>query len=106
PSMRMKDLAKAIMPNAQIKHIGIRPGEKMHEVMCPAELSGNTVEFKDHYVIEPAFYFQSRPEYTTNALGEHGTRVAPGFEYNSLNNTDFLSVPQLHALIGETPTED
>lgn len=105
PSMRMADLATAISPNTVLKNIGIRPGEKMHEVMCPAELSGQTVEFKDHFVIEPAFYYQTRPDYFTNAKGEKGTRVAPNFEYNSFNNGEFLNVEQLHELIKQTTIE-
>lgn len=105
PSMRMEDLAKAISPNAEMKNIGIRPGEKMHEVMCPAELSGQTLEFADHFVIQPAFYYQARPDYATNALGEKGKPVPPNFEYNSFNNGEFLSVEQLHALIAQTKLE-
>ncbi|MDE3016633.1 MAG: UDP-N-acetylglucosamine 4,6-dehydratase (inverting), partial [Pseudomonadota bacterium] len=99
PSMKMVDLAKAIAPKAKLKIIGIRPGEKLHEVLCPAELAGDTLEFKDHYVIQPAFYFNERPDYAKNALGETGKRVKAGFEYNSLNNSDFLDVAGLQALI-------
>ncbi len=105
PSMRMADLAKAISPTAEMKNIGIRAGEKMHEVMCPSELSGQTLEFSDHFVIEPAFYYQTRPEYSTNGKGEKGTRVAPNFEYNSLNNDKFLNVQELHELIAQTKIE-
>lgn len=105
PSMRMADLAQAISPGTQMKTVGIRPGEKMHEVMCPAELSGQTLEFKDHFVIEPAFYYQTRPDYTTNGKGEKGTRVAPNFEYNSLNNGEFLNVEQLNELIRHAKIE-
>lgn len=105
PSMRMADLAQAISPGTKMKNIGIRPGEKMHEVMCPAELSGQTLEFHDHFVIEPAFYYQTRPDYTINGLNEKGTRVAPNFEYNSLNNGEFLSVEQLHDLIRHAKIE-
>lgn len=106
PSMRMADLARAIAPAAGIKHIGIRPGEKMHEVMCPAELAEQTLEFHDHFVIEPAFYYQTRPDYLVNGLREKGRRVAPGFEYNSRSNPHFLSVEELHALIRHTGIEE
>ncbi len=105
PSMRMADLAQAISPGAQMKNIGIRPGEKMHEVMCPAELSSQTLEFHDHYVIQPAFYYQTRPDYAVNGLNEKGVPVPPNFEYNSYNNGQFLSVSELNDLIRHAKIE-
>ena len=95
PSMRILDLAKAIAPNAKIKVIGIRPGEKLHEVMCPSDLYYETVEFQDHFVIKPSIEFVRKIDYTTNALGEHGHMVADGFDYNSGNNPHFLTVEEL-----------
>ena len=95
PSMRILDLAKAIAPNAKIKVIGIRPGEKLHEVMCPSDLYYETVEFLDHFVIKPSIEFARKIDYTTNALGEHGHMVADGFDYNSGNNPHFLTVEEL-----------
>lgn len=104
PSTRVTDLAEAIAPGLPIKIVGIRPGEKLHEVMCPSELSMQTLEFKDYYVIEPAFYFQLRPDYAHNALGESGKRVAEGFEYNSLTNPHFLALEELRSLIATAKT--
>lgn len=95
PSMRILDLAKAIAPNAKIKVIGIRPGEKLHEVMCPSDLYYETVEFPDHFVIKPSIEFARKIDYITNALGEHGHMVADGFDYNSGNNPHFLTVEEL-----------
>lgn len=95
PSMRILDLAKAIAPNAKIKVIGIRPGEKLHEVMCPSDLYYETVEFPDHFVIKPSIEFGVDIDYMTNALGEHGHMVADGFDYNSGNNPHFLTVEEL-----------
>lgn len=95
PSMRILDLAKAIAPNAKIKIIGIRPGEKLHEVMCPSDLYYETVEFPDHFVIKPSIEFGVDIDYMTNALGEHGHMVADGFDYNSGNNPHFLTVEEL-----------
>ena len=95
PSMRILDLAKAIAPNAKIKFIGIRPGEKLHEVMCPSDLYYETVEFPDHFVIKPSIEFGVDIDYMTNALGEHGHMVADGFDYNSGNNPHFLTVEEL-----------
>lgn len=95
PSMRILDLAKAIAPNAKIKVIGIRPGEKLHEVMCPSDLYYETVEFPDHFVIKPSIEFARKIDYTTNVLGEHGHMVEDGFDYNSGNNPHFLTVEEL-----------
>ncbi|CAH9054299.1 UDP-N-acetylglucosamine 4,6-dehydratase (inverting) [Pseudoalteromonas holothuriae] len=92
PSIRIVDLAKAMAPSLPLKVIGIRPGEKLHEIMCPADLSYDTYEYSDHYVIAPGIKFSSRSnDYTTNALSEKGQAVQPGFEYNSKNNERFLS---------------
>ena len=97
PSMRILDLAKAIAPNAKIKVIGIRPGEKLHEVMCPSDLYYETVEFTDHFVIKPSIEF-GNIDYTTNALGEKGNAVKDGFDYNSGNNPQFLTVDELREM--------
>lgn len=96
PSVRIIDLANAMAPNMPTKIIGIRPGEKLHEVMCPAELSYNTFEYADHFVIAPAISFSSRNnDFTVNKLGEKGHPVAEGFEYSSHDNPDFLGVEQI-----------
>lgn len=99
PSSRITDLAEAIMPEAAQEIIGIRPGEKLHETMCPADDSHLVVEFKDHYVIQPTITFQSPIDYKVNALGECGCAVANGFEYNSGTNPHFLSVEELREMI-------
>lgn len=94
-SMKITDLAAALAPNLPQKVIGIRPGEKLHEIMCPADDSHLTLEFADHFVITPAISFQTPKDYTRNGLGETGSKVAPGFEYNSGNNTQWLSRDEL-----------
>ena len=91
PSMRIVDMAKALNPNLPHKIIGIRPGEKLHEIMCPADDSHLTLEFDDHYVIKPTIKFTSGVDYSKNLLGEVGKPVSQGFEYNSGNNTKWLS---------------
>ena len=98
PSMRILDLAKAIAPEAKIKIIGIRPGEKLHEVMCPSDLYYETVEFADHFLIKPSIEFANAIDYTTNALGEKGRMVEDGFDYNSGNNPHFLTVEELREM--------
>jgi UDP-N-acetylglucosamine 4,6-dehydratase len=95
PSMKMTELAKAIAPNLPQDIIGIRPGEKLHEVMCPTDDSHLTLEFDDHYVIRPSITFSAPVDYFTNALGENGTTVEAGFEYNSRDNNIWLTHEQL-----------
>ena len=99
PSVRIPDLAKSMAPELATKLIGIRPGEKLHEIMCPADDSHLTLEFHDHYVIRPSirFYHESQFDYTTNGIEEKGLPVAQGFEYNSGTNEHFLSVEELSA---------
>jgi UDP-N-acetylglucosamine 4,6-dehydratase len=92
PSVRILDLAKAMAPNLQTRIVGIRPGEKLHEVMCPYDDSHLTLEFDDHYVIHPAITFWQGHTYDKNALGEEGQYVAQEFEYNSGTNPHFLDV--------------
>jgi UDP-N-acetylglucosamine 4,6-dehydratase len=91
PSMKMTELAKAMAPDIPQKIIGIRPGEKLHEIMCPADDSHLTLEFSDHYVLRPTITFGFDADYTENMLGEKGSPVELGFEYNSGNNTEWLS---------------
>lgn len=95
-SMRIIDLAKSMAPDIQTEIIGIRPGEKLHEVMCPSDDSHLTLEFDDHYVICPSIkYFGIDLDYTINRLGEKGRSVEQGHEYNSGTNPHFLSVDEL-----------
>ena len=101
PSMRMVDLADAMAPNLERKIIGIRPGEKLHEIMCPADDSHLTFEFNDHFVIAPTITFTKRRDYDHNILGKMGTKVAQGFEYNSGNNKEWLEKEELLKLIKE-----
>ncbi|MCH9769306.1 MAG: UDP-N-acetylglucosamine 4,6-dehydratase (inverting) [Gammaproteobacteria bacterium] len=95
PSLRIVDLVKSFGESIAYKVIGIRPGEKMHEIMCPADDSHLTLEFADHYVIQPTINFSHDIDYTTNCLGENGKSVDYGFEYNSGTNAEFLSIQQL-----------
>ena len=96
PSIRIVDLATAMAPNLPQKIVGIRPGEKLHEMMCPGDMSYHTYEFADHFVIAPAIKFFNRSnDFSSNALQEHGKLVAPGFQYVSDTNPDFLSVKQM-----------
>lgn len=91
PSMNMVELAKAMAPGLGIKVVGIRPGEKLHEIMCPADDSHLTLEFEDHYVICPTIQFAHLTDFSVNKLGEKGMLVKHGFEYHSGNNTEWLT---------------
>ncbi len=91
PSMYITELAKAMAPNIKLKVIGIRPGEKLHEIMCPADDSHLTLVFDDHYVICPTIQFTEERDFSKNNVGEIGERVEQGFEYNSGNNTEWLT---------------
>ena len=89
PSMKMIDLAISLAPNLPHKTIGIRPGEKMHEVMITAD--DRVVEFDNYYVITPTIQFSHLTDFTKNAVGQQGKDIGIGFEYNSLNNTQWLT---------------
>lgn len=98
PSVRVTDLATSVAPNIPQKIIGIRPGEKIHECMCPADDSHLTIEFDDFFVIKPSIRFHDYDyDYTSNRNGETGVSVPSGFEYNSGGNTHFLTVDEITA---------
>ncbi|HAT41319.1 MAG TPA: UDP-N-acetylglucosamine 4,6-dehydratase (inverting) [Rheinheimera sp.] len=98
PSIRIVDLAKSIAPHLPVKEVGIRPGEKLHEMMCPGDMSYNTYEYDDHYVIAPSIQFSNRSnDFTVNAIDERGKLVQPGFEYVSDKNPHFLTVDEIDA---------
>ncbi|MBK3736053.1 UDP-N-acetylglucosamine 4,6-dehydratase (inverting) [Azospirillum brasilense] len=99
PSMRITDLARAMAPHLPHKPVGIRPGEKLHEVMITEDDSRQTFELPDRFVIEPAFAFWTHEPY--QRLGARP--VADGFRYASDTNGDWLDGPRLMRLIAETP---
>ena len=105
PSIKITDLAKAIAPDLRHEVIGLRPGEKIHEVMCPRDDSHLTIEFDDHYVITPGIqFFDRNADFSKNMLGGKGHPVEQGFEYNSGNNPIFLTVEDLRTQISRAPT--
>jgi UDP-N-acetylglucosamine 4,6-dehydratase len=95
PSMKITDLAEALAPGVPTKIIGIRPGEKLHEVICSAECSYLTLKFADHYVLMPMIEFPKNINFSCNALGEKGKSVPDGFQYSSDTNTEWLTSTQL-----------
>ena len=101
PSMKMVDLATALAPDLKHKIIGIRPGEKLHEVLCPADDSHLTLEFDDHFVIRPSIPLSKNIDFQVNAIGEKGTNVDIRFEYSSIKNDIWLNKGDFLNLIKE-----
>lgn len=100
PSMNINELAKAIAPECKINVVGIRPGEKLHEIMVPRDDARNTVEFHDHYVIKPQFYFFGR------RFEENGSKsVSEDFEYSSDTNPWKLSVDEMKEMVKSLSAE-
>ncbi len=97
PSMNIVELAKAMLPGCQTKTLGIRPGEKLHEMMVTMDDARMTLEFDNHYVIEPAFQFWHRENYTKDRGGKV---VAEDFEYDSGTNDQWLEADELRKMIG------
>lgn len=91
PSFHINDLVYAMLPDAKIKEIGIREGEKLHEVMVTKDDSRMTYEYEKHYIVYPHFEWWNYKNYFT----EGGTLVEEGFEYNSANNKEWLTVEQI-----------
>ena len=99
PSIRVTDLAEAIAPGLATHIVGIRPGEKLHEIMCPADDAHLTMEYHDHFVIRPSIkFFNADLDYRVNALGETAEPVPEAFEYNSGTNPEFLTVAEIQAM--------
>lgn len=94
PSMKVIDLAKAIAPECKTEIVGIRPGEKLHEVMVPADESRNTVDLGDRYVIMPGF---GDADIRLRKL--HENYVPDGFQYSSDANDEWLTIDQLKEML-------
>ena len=94
PSMRINDLAHAIAPEAEIEYIGIRPGEKLHEVLISEDEARHTLELEDMFVVEPpgALWFGHN-------WHSRGTALPEGFRYASDNNDAWLDADQIRELV-------
>jgi len=101
--MNIMDLAEAIAPEANIEIIGIRPGEKFHEVMISSDDAINTLEFTNHFVIQPA---QPRWDTIKYIKINGGKNVEEGFTFDSSNNADWLSIDDLANIISHDTISD
>lgn len=94
PSMKVVDLAKAIAPRAEIETIGIRPGEKLHEVLISEDEARTTVELEDMYVVQPAESLWFGRDWES-----HGKPLPDNFRYASNTNTDWLTIEKIREII-------
>lgn len=96
PSMNIVDLANVIGPQCEKKIVGIRPGEKLHEVLLPNDEARNALEFQDHFIIQPSFEFWGH-----RFKNQNGKTVAADFEYNSRTNPRFLTQGEMRDILVE-----
>jgi len=104
PSMKVIDLVSAIAPHAKPKLIGIRPGEKLHELMIGEDDARHSVEFPEYHVIAPEAVFSDTMASLQRLLQIGGSRLADGFVFSSDRNDRWLSVEALRAMIASSPT--
>jgi UDP-N-acetylglucosamine 4,6-dehydratase len=98
PSMNLMDLAGAIAPGCRVETVGIRPGEKLHEVLISEDEARNTVELPEKFVVMQPYH-----PLWVEEVWRGGTKLTDGFRYGSDNNTQWLTVEQLRTLAAETP---
>lgn len=94
PSFKITDLAQAILPGCEMPEVGIREGEKLHEIMVTREDSLLTYEYDKHFIVYPHFDWWDKDKIQTG-----GKKVEQGFEYSSDKNTEWLSVDDLKELL-------
>ena len=103
PSYKILDVAKAAAPDAKIQITGIRPGEKLHELMIPEDESRHTLEFEDSFVIQPHFHWWTNER----SLKSEGGKPCPdGFSYRSNTNDKWLSIDDLKKIVDEYCSEN
>lgn len=98
PSIRITELVKVLDPQASYKIIGIRPGEKLHEVMIPREESLNCIDMGDYYLIQPMHHWWNTGK-LEQSVASKGTKVSEAFEYSSETNSQWLAQDELAALV-------
>ena len=100
PSFKVTDLAKAMLPNCKMPEIGIREGEKLHEIMVTVEDSLTTYEYEKHFIVYPQMVWNNKQKPDLS-----GKKVEEGFSYSSGNNKEWLSVEDLQRLLAELELE-
>ena len=98
PSIKILDLVKAFGNNYKYEVIGLRPGEKIHEVMIPQEESRNSIDMGDHYVIQPSLAWWNTSNFNKK-IKNIGKLTKEAFEYSSDTNTKWLSVDEIKNII-------
>ena len=98
PSMKILDLARAMAPDLPVKIVGIRPGEKLHELMITEHNAPTTIEMDDRYIIEPEWNFWERQDFQAEGY----PLVSPDFEYASDKNEKWLSVKELRMILAQS----
>lgn len=100
PSVKITDIAKAIMPSCSFKIVGIRPGEKIHEKLFSINESHYILEFKTYFIIKPSItFFENSSNYQINKSNEKGKKPSTGFEYCSSSNKNFLNIMDIKKLL-------
>jgi UDP-N-acetylglucosamine 4,6-dehydratase len=94
PSMKVADLARAIAPEAEVEIIGIRPGEKLHEMLISRDESRSTIELEDMFVVQPVAALWFGYEWQ-----QRGIQVPDGFRYSSAENPDWLDIDRIRDII-------
>ncbi len=102
PSIKVADLVPIIVPGGDHEIVGIRPGEKLHEVMIPREEARNCVDMGDYYVIQPAHHWWNVSAFLER-VREHGKKIDESFEYASDTNDRWLDEKELRALVDSVP---
>ena len=100
PTIKIVDLVRALDPKLKYHLIGIMPGEKLHEILCPKDSARETIEFKDYFLIEPT-PDADRDEFTKSVIGEKGKYVKEDFVYSSDKNNNLFSVNKIRKLISK-----
>jgi UDP-N-acetylglucosamine 4,6-dehydratase len=101
PSMKVIDIAKVIAPGAELEEIGIRPGEKLHEVLIHEDEARLTIELDDMFVVQPSESLWFGHDWLAV-----GRSLPEGFRYASDNNNDWLSIEQIDEIIGQIKSEE
>ena len=101
PSLKIIDLIKAIDKNAEMNLIGIRPGEKIHEVLCSNEEARNTIEFKNYFLVKPDKITSTTRNYNylISKSGENGKKVKNEFVYSSNIKSNILKDKEIKKLL-------